>query len=574
MEEFEQLVEIELQSSEVNHLQSLLEKRWMIKDNYIEEWWENLGYLRSREALPAVEAFCVQLEPDQCSQASRAAQVILGTTSFVNRIITSKMPVNGSTRREPFSMVQYMKAFASCRIPGLVQDTRDFHLKRLDEMDSALVSKNKIHGHVVLLVKGQFFQVDLDVPVSPGAEFYRRPTLGELHAQVLRILNQVGSEKKRLAQPPVGWFTSMTRSRWAKIRQEMINAGNINRSSLAKIETAQAVISLDPSAPNSLDAQMDQLGCGDHGEARFYDHTLNWVVFKNGKCGLTFEHSGLDAAVYTMLMEDTFEEVKDVPTAPELELSVPPPQILEFSLPNHLFQSLSEWPREFREWKKTYWDVRTTRTEAAGKTLLKSLCVSPDGFLQICFQLAYFRLTQKLPSTYESVATLRFFNGRTEAGRSVTSASKRFVEAFSNDLLPKPSTDLLRSAIQESVEFCKAASKGQGVDRHMFALRAIANEQGLPVPSFLSHPLLLRASKWDLSTSHVLAPKSGKYASSAVFHPVALDSVGVVYSIFDSTVDLTVITSRQWKGVESVEFVEMILRVMNELVFFLRGSPL
>jgi carnitine O-acetyltransferase len=58
---------------------------------------------------------------------------------------------------------------------------------------------------------------------------------------------------------------------------------------------------------------------------------------------------------------------------------------------------------------------------------------SPDSYMQMALQLAWFRLHKKVTPVYESSSTRGFFEARTETGRSLSSESKAFVESFDND---------------------------------------------------------------------------------------------------------------------------------------------
>ena len=48
--------------------------------------------------------------------------------------------------------------------------------------------------------------------------------------------------------------------------------------------------------------------------------------------------------------------------------------------------------------------------------------MSPDAFCQAAIQLAYYRLRGEVALTYESGGTVRFFYGRTETVRSLSTA--------------------------------------------------------------------------------------------------------------------------------------------------------
>jgi carnitine O-acetyltransferase len=56
--------------------------------------------------------------------------------------------------------------------------------------------------------------------------------------------------------------------------------------------------------------------------------------------------------------------------------------------------------------------------------------MSPDGWVQMSYQLAYYKLKGEARSTYESAMTKRFFHGRTETLRSVTNESVEFTRQF------------------------------------------------------------------------------------------------------------------------------------------------
>ena len=62
-----------------------------------------------------------------------------------------------------------------------------------------------------------------------------------------------------------------------------------------------------------------------------------------------------------------------------------------------------------------------------GKAFIKTARVSPDAYIQTAFQLAYYRLHNKFPLTYEASMTRLYNNGRTETVRSLTQEVADFV---------------------------------------------------------------------------------------------------------------------------------------------------
>jgi carnitine O-acetyltransferase len=56
--------------------------------------------------------------------------------------------------------------------------------------------------------------------------------------------------------------------------------------------------------------------------------------------------------------------------------------------------------------------------------------VSPDAFVQMALQLAYFRIYKNPCATYESASTRQFLHGRTETIRSCSNESVAFTKSF------------------------------------------------------------------------------------------------------------------------------------------------
>lgn len=73
-----------------------------------------------------------------------------------------------------------------------------------------------------------------------------------------------------------------------------------------------------------------------------------------------------------------------------------------------------------------------------GKDFIKSCKVSPDVYIQLALQLAYYKLYGKLTATYESASTRRFLLGRVDCIRSASPEALEWVTAMSQ---PKEETD-------------------------------------------------------------------------------------------------------------------------------------
>ena len=76
------------------------------------------------------------------------------------------------------------------------------------------------------------------------------------------------------------------------------------------------------------------------------------------------------------------------------------------------------------------------------KNVPKAARISPDSFIQIAFQVAYFRLHGAHPPTYETGTLRQFADGRTETIRLPNAESAQFVEAFAGKLRQTTNAEL------------------------------------------------------------------------------------------------------------------------------------
>jgi Choline/Carnitine o-acyltransferase len=111
---------------------------------------------------------------------------------------------------------------------------------------------------------------------------------------------------------------------------------------------------------------------------------------------------------------------------------------------------------------------------------MKKCKVSPDAFIQMSFQLAYYRQHKKFSLTYEPAMTRLFRKGRTETIRSCTNESSAFVLAMENKSSNETQRlELFEKACAKHQQLYLDSMYGQGVDRHLFALQVAAQEAGV-----------------------------------------------------------------------------------------------
>lgn len=154
---------------------------------------------------------------------------------------------------------------------------------------------------------------------------------------------------------------------------------------------------------------------------------------------------------------------------------------------------------------------------------MKKCRISPDAYLQMALQLAYYRNANRFSLTYEASMTRLFREGRTETVRPCTIESAAWVKAMVdknstvNGFLNHSDSNFLKKInfelfgffkVEERVRLLNLATSqhqlgyqnamcGKGIDRHLFCLYIVSKYLELDSP-FLQEVL---SEPWRLSTS-------------------------------------------------------------------------
>ena len=101
----------------------------------------------------------------------------------------------------------------------------------------------------------------------------------------------------------------------------------------------------------------------------------------------------------------------------------------------------------------------------------------------MAIQYAYFKAFGKYPVVLQPVQTRRFFLGKTEAVRSLTTQSINFVKSLVDTRIPYDLKHRLGYlAFKNHYRQVIEASKGQGIDRHFEGLRnVLKSDEELPL---------------------------------------------------------------------------------------------
>ncbi|KAK6056001.1 hypothetical protein COOONC_06495 [Cooperia oncophora] len=102
-------------------------------------------------------------------------------------------------------------------------------------------------------------------------------------------------------------------------------------------------------------------------------------------------------------------------------------------------------------------DVAVHSFKRYGKNYPKSVNISPDSFIQMAFQLAFFRIHSALPPTYETATLRKFEEGRTENIRSPNALAEAFVRKMASGREP---VDVVYDALKAAADSHKKYTVG------------------------------------------------------------------------------------------------------------------
>lgn len=114
------------------------------------------------------------------------------------------------------------------------------------------------------------------------------------------------------------------------------------------------------------------------------------------------------------------------------------------------------------------------------------------------------------------------------------------------------------------------ARKGDGVDRHLFGLWCIAQENGIPTPEFYDDPLY---SKSGGGGNFVLSTSTLGYSINVGFvAPMVMDGYGAFYSMLDDCVWIIITSYRDSEVTSSKKLYDSFASALEEIKEILGSS--
>ena len=407
-------------------------------------------------------------DPARKNLCSRAASLISGFAEIGQQVSngTLEPELNG---RGPAKLCSngYKFLFHSARVPGESKDAVNCYNPAM------------YNGEIFVSRKNQFFSLNIT-----GLN------TNEIEAELLKIVAMAGEN----AASNVGALTAASRDLWYSSRAKLL-ADNTSAASLEKVERAMFGVCLDdisPITPTDVGRNALNGKCN-----RFFDKTLQLVVFENGKAVFLGEHAKSDGSPTARLCNDVLTKI----ATGALDYSAPvvagtkatnAVSALPVSATSVAPEIAAAEAYIEEEWAAHNW--RAVRFTGYGNTAMKGFGMSPDAYTQMAMQLAYYRLNGEpcgtyllrtkymaqmrvchrrmyiyiytLRSRYESIMTRGFLHGRTEVGRSTSIDALKFSQAMDDPTVSDAAkVELLQTATNAHSAYLAKAAKAQGVDR-------------------------------------------------------------------------------------------------------------
>uniref|UniRef100_A0A674BRU4 Carnitine O-acetyltransferase b n=1 Tax=Salmo trutta TaxID=8032 RepID=A0A674BRU4_SALTR len=465
-------------------LQEGLERRAKHSNNWISDWWVQWAYLESRQPLPVHSNPAISLPKrdfsDWRGQLVFASKLIAAALDFKNVVDNGRLPVE-YMRGQPLCMELFPLLFSSCRIPGRKHDTITHHSRA---------------RHITVVRNYQFFQ--MDVYNSDGS----RMTESQIHAQLLRIR----AESWKTDKEPMGILTSEHRQTWGQAYSRLLK-DKLNKESVRAIEKGLFTLCLDsPVMRVSDDKYSSRMaaqilhGGGTHSNSgnRWFDKTLQFVVGEDGSWGLLYEQATAEGPPIATLLDHILQYCKkpDPKKTPLIPLQMPKKLYfnIDLCIPYAFIILINDL------------DIRCFNFQRFGKELPKRHNLSPNSFIQVALQLAYYKVHNEVCASCDIASQRMFRGGRTDYIRSPTNQMLKFVLTFDDPSI--------------------TALKGQSIDRHLLGLKLQAIEEGLSVPRLFMDTAYGLATHWKLRTGQVPANTD----SVMCFGPLVPDGYAVCYN--------------------------------------------
>ncbi|KAM7393454.1 hypothetical protein PAMA_008213 [Pampus argenteus] len=318
----------------------------------------------------------MDFEKDKQGQIRCAAKLIAGVLDIKTMIDNDTLPVE-NMRGKPMCMDQYNMILSSCCVPGPEKDSMVYHGNSSSPPTHITVVHNS-----------------------------------ELH---FGVPNHVPTMNFNVLCPY-----------------------DTNKESLSAIERSIFVVCLDGPMPKVSDEMYtNNAACQIlHGGGsqwnsgnRWFDKPMQFIIGEDGECGGNFLHALADGTVLGVLSANVLAYMKKPEMMQSSTGSLSMPKKLHFNVTPEIKRDIEE-AKQSMDLLAQDLDLKVLVFDHFGKNFLKAHRISPDAFVQMAIQLAYYRVHHYFGAVHE-MASLRMFRyGRLAFLSAHSSAAIAFVKAF------------------------------------------------------------------------------------------------------------------------------------------------
>ncbi|KPM39442.1 putative mitochondrial carnitine O-acetyltransferase [Neonectria ditissima] len=603
-------------------LQEKLKQYAQGKTSYIEQFWYD-SYLNfdNPVVLNLNPFFLLEDDPTPArnNQVTRAASLVVSSLRFIRAVRKEELPPD-KIKGTPLCMYQFSRLFGTARVPT---------------EDGCQIEQDPESKHVVVMCHGQFYWFDV---LDHNSDLIMTEKDISINLQTI-IDDATQTPIQDAAKGALGVLSTENRKVWSGLRDVLTREPDSNNAdSLAIVDSALFVLCLDYTESTDAAALCQNMLCGTNEVEkgvqigtctnRWYDK-LQIIVCKNGSAGINFEHTGVDGHTVLRFASDIYTDtiLRFARTingqAPSLWASISPDPAKRDP---DSFGDVNTTPR------KLEWDmipelsiaVRFAETRLSdligqnefqcldfdhyGKNFITSMGFSPDAFVQMAFQAAYYGLYGRVECTYEPAMTKVYLHGRTEAIRSVTTESVDFVQAFWSETSAEAKVEALKKACRSINEDLDSGLSSAGYSSPVdgYSEKGINSPVGSPGNDSIGSadgielkpsrergystnsrsrdqnplPLIFSDSGWDklnntiLSTSNCGNPSLRQFG----FGPTSGDGFGIGYIIKDDGISICVSSKHRQTArfIDTLESylleIRRILRITNRKLSTMKSS--
>ena len=505
-----------LTSPKSTELQQRLQKRAAEKGNssWLIDWWNELSYFGYRESVVVNVSYFYQFKSDNYSSGNpliRAAGLVKAALEFKQMIATDVLAPEMSGKK-PQDMSMYRYLFNAIRVP---YQGKDFY--ETFDMNA--------HNHIIVARRGKFYSVEVN----------RKMAIADISSLLQSVVAQAAKGDKN----DIGILTSDHRDRWAAAYKEL-NNDMLSEESIRQIASSSFVVCLDEEKPSNVGEKARNCWHG-NGTNRWFDKPLQFIVADNNEAGFTGEHGIMDGQPTNRCVDWVLSYLaksgQSLVSAPRTCSSPQQPRELQWNVNSSVTKSIDVAHHAFADLIDSQ-VMEVLDWTQFGKDGLKKLRVSPDAFVQMSLQLAYNRIHNKFPATYEACSTRSYLHGRTETIRSCHTPGADFCRAMNDSGVSAQQTyGLLQKAAAHQSAYARKATQAMGCDRHLLGLK-LCLKSGEETPEIFSDPMFSYSSSWVLSTSAL----ASEHFSCWGFGEVVSNGYGIGYLVNKNNVAFTIST--------------------------------